>query len=142
MTLFPADGSPGPVSTLLQWALYISHSDQGVVTMAGTSLTARTILFDAAAELDKNGYVFIRVAGSSRLFDLVAWNKEKTLFIAVRRTCSGGISRFARDVSLLASLVKERTLPGIVQIWVFASKEWQRYQILPGGALLIRGGFL
>jgi hypothetical protein len=109
--------------------------------MAGTNLTARTILFDAAAELDKNGYWSIRVAGSTRLFDLVAWNKEETLFIAVRRTRSGGISRFTHDVSLLASLVNEGPVPGIVQIWIYSSKEWQRYQILPGGALLIRGGF-
>jgi hypothetical protein len=110
--------------------------------MAGTNLTSRTILYNAATELDKNGYLFFRVAGSSRLFDLVAYSKEKTLFIAVRRTRSGGISRFTRDVSLLASLVKEGRLPGIVQIWIFASKEWQRYQILPGGAMLIRGGSL
>lgn len=109
--------------------------------MAGTNLTARTILFNAAAELDKNGYRYIRVAGSSRLFDLVAWNKEKILFIRVRRTRSGGISRYPRDVSMLASLVNERSVPGIVQFWIYSSKEWQRYQILSGGALLIRGGF-
>jgi hypothetical protein len=109
--------------------------------MAGTSLTARTILFDSAEELDKNSYRYVRVAGSSRLFDLVAWNKDKTLFIRIKRARSGGISRYTSDVSMLASLVNERSMPGMVQFWIYSSKEWQRYQILPGGALLTRGGF-
>jgi hypothetical protein len=109
--------------------------------MTGTNLTSRAILFDATAELKRCGYHSVRIAGSSRLFDLIAWNSEEFLFIAVRRTRTFGISNYSSHVSRLSSLVRETILPGRVQFWLYTIKEWQRYQILPGGALLIRGGF-
>ncbi|HWQ64878.1 MAG TPA: hypothetical protein VN429_10715 [Methanospirillum sp.] len=124
----------------IEFYTYLLHI--WVVTgMAGTNLTSRAILYDAVAELKRSGYTSIRVAGSSRLFDLIAWNREEFLFIAVRRTRNSGISKYSHHVSQLSSLIREAILPGRVQFWIYAVKEWHRYQILPGGALLLRGGF-
>lgn len=109
--------------------------------MTGTNLTSRAILYDAAAELKRSGYHSVRIAGSSRLFDLIAWNRDGFLCIAVRRARSFGISNHSHHVSQLSSFVRETILPGRVQFWLYAENEWHRYQILPGGALLIRGGF-
>ncbi|PWR70026.1 hypothetical protein DK846_16505 [Methanospirillum lacunae] len=109
--------------------------------MTGTNLTSRAILFDATAELKRSGYHSVRIAGSSRLFDLIAWNRDGFLFIAVRRARNFGISNHSHHVSQLSSLVKETILPGRVQFWLYAENEWHRYQILAGGALLIRGRF-
>ena len=107
--------------------------------MTDTSHTSRSIFFDAAAELAKAGYQCIRVAGSSRPIDLIAWKGEKILFIAVRRTRREGISRFTGDVGRLADLVKTSTLPGVVYLWIYLSNHWFRYRIMPGGALPLRG---
>jgi len=108
--------------------------------MTGTNLTARTILYHAVRELDRAGYQSIRIAGSARLFDLIAWSRKKVLFITVKRTRKGDISRFSDEVGAIASFVSENPLPGMVQFWIYTSDTWQVYQILPGGALRIRGG--
>jgi len=108
--------------------------------MTGTNLTARTILYHATAELDRAGYYSIRIAGSGRLFDLVAWSRQKIIFVTVKRTRKGDISRFSEEVGEIASFISKNPLPGMVQFWIYASHTWQVYQILPGGALRIRGG--
>jgi hypothetical protein len=107
--------------------------------MADNSRTSRAIWYDASAELTLAGYHCIRVAGASRPFDLVAWKDGKFLFIVVRRARSKGVFRFSDEIACLARLVETRTLPGIAYLWIFLSKTWFRYQILPGGAMRIRG---
>ncbi|MDD1730472.1 MAG: hypothetical protein LUQ50_15565 [Methanospirillum sp.] len=104
-----------------------------------TSHTTRSISFHAVTELSMAGYQCIRVAGPSRPFDLIAWKEEKILFIAVRRTRSEGISRFTGDVSRLTDLVKTRTPPGVVYLWIYLSNHCFRYRILPGGAFPVKG---
>nr|WP_319539070.1 hypothetical protein [uncultured Methanospirillum sp.] len=111
-----------------------------VTGMRDNSPASRSILYHAARELDHEGYHSVRIAGSSRPFDLIAWNGETILFIAVRRARSGGISRFSEDVSHLAELASGNTLPGLVYIWIFIFRQWYRYRIMPGGAIPVREG--
>nr|WP_319537819.1 hypothetical protein [uncultured Methanospirillum sp.] len=108
--------------------------------MTGTNLTARTILYTAVAELERAGYHSVRVAGSERLFDLVAWSRKNVLFVTIKRTRNGGISQFSDEVGEIASFLSKNPLPGMVQFWIFTSNTWLIYQILPGGALLLKGG--
>ncbi|PWR74207.1 hypothetical protein [Methanospirillum lacunae] len=108
--------------------------------MTGTSLTARSTLYHAGAELNRAGYHFLRIAGSGRLFDFVAWSRQRIIFVTVKRIRKGDISLFSDDVQELASFLNENHLPGMVQFWIFTSKSWLIYEILPGGALRIRGG--
>ncbi|HWQ64628.1 MAG TPA: hypothetical protein VN429_09455 [Methanospirillum sp.] len=108
--------------------------------MTGTNLTARSTLYHAGAELNRAGYHFLRIAGSGRLFDFVAWTRKKIIFVTVKRTRKGDISRFSDEVQEIASFLSENPLPGMVQFWIFSSSSWLIYQILPGGALRIRGG--
>jgi len=110
--------------------------------MADNSLTSRAILYHAATDLDRAGYHSVRIAGSSRPFDLIAWNGQSILFISVRRARSGGISRFSEDVVRLAELVNSNTLPGIVYLWIYIFRQWFRYRIMPGGALPVRGDLI
>ncbi len=86
------------------------------------------------------GYHSVRIAGSSRPFDLMAWNGQTIRFIAVRRARSGGISRFSEDVTLLAELATGNTLPGPVYLWIFIFRQWHQYRIMPGGAIPVREG--
>jgi Holliday junction resolvase len=108
--------------------------------MTGTHLTARTVLYDAVGELNRAGYCSIRIAGSGRLFDLVAWSRKRILFLTIRRARNGGISQFSEEIGEITSLINQNPLPGMVQFWVYSSHTWQVYQVLPGGALRIRGG--
>ena len=108
--------------------------------MTGTNLTSRTILYTAVAELERAGYHSIRVAGSERLFDLVAWRGNRFIFVTVKRTRNGGISRFSDDVREIATFLSTNSMPGMVQFWIFTSNTWLIYQVLPGGALLLKEG--
>ncbi len=110
-----------------------------VIAMADSSHATRSISFDAVRELQNGGYRSIRVAGTSRIFDLIAWKGEEVIFLVVRRTRSGGIGGFAETVQDLAGFVREKVVPGPVQFWLYRSNTWLRYLILPGGAVPIRG---
>ncbi len=110
-----------------------------VISMADSSHATRSISFDALQELQTGGYRSIRVAGTSRIFDLIAWKGEEILFLVVRRSRSVGIGGFADTVRDLAGFVREKVVPGPVQFWLYRSNTWLRYRILPGGAVPIRG---
>ena len=107
--------------------------------MADNSHQSRSIIFDAATLLKKAGYECVRVAGSSRMFDLIAWKDGNLLFLVLKRSRSG-ISEFTDEVSHLVDLVRTSKVPGKVQFWIYRSPTWNRYQIMPGGALPFEGG--
>lgn len=96
--------------------------------------TSRSIWFDAATQLREAGYESIRVAGSSRPFDLIAWDTDQIIFLVVRRSRNSGISTYATEVTNLAAKVRTG-IPGKVFFWLYRSHNWLRYQIMPGGAL-------
>nr|WP_319539469.1 hypothetical protein [uncultured Methanospirillum sp.] len=107
--------------------------------MSDSSHTARSITFQAISELRSEGYRTARVAGRSRLFDLIAWKGVEILFVVVRRTRSESITGYSDVVQDLSGCVQEKSVPGTVQFWLYRSNFWFRYLILPGGALPVRG---
>lgn len=110
-----------------------------MMEMEDNSHQYRSITFDAASLLKKAGYESVRVAGSSRLFDLIAWKEENILFLVLKRSRTTGISGFTNEVSYLVDLVKARKIPGVVQFWIYQSPSWVRYLIMPGGAFPYQG---
>ncbi len=103
------------------------------MTSQGNSHSCRAAPFEAERFLHEAGFETLRTSGSA-FFDLVAWKSGRVLFLAVKRSRNKGISDWSDEVFRLVDLVKEGTVPGEVHFWVCQSREWRRYQILPGGA--------
>lgn len=108
--------------------------------MPDTSHQERAIAFRAASELNESGYKAARVAGSSRLIDIIAWKGDQILFLGVARSRNAGIIRHAKRILALVDKVKTGEFPGKVQFWVYQAGTWRRYEIMPGGALPITRG--
>ena len=106
--------------------------------MADNNHSSRILSFDVASQRTRAGYHCIRVAGSPRPFDLIAWKGEKILFILLKRSRNAGISRYKDDICRIADLVQTKTLPGAEHLWIYRSSCWVRYQIMPGGAIPAR----
>lgn len=104
--------------------------------MAVSDHAAHAIVFDVASQLKNAGFNCIKATGSARPVDLIAWNKEQILFLAVRRSRNCGITKYTEEVSSLVDLVKSG-VPGKVYFWLLRSGLWHRYQIMPGGAIPI-----
>jgi Holliday junction resolvase len=109
-----------------------------MMEMEDNSHQFRSITFNAATQLKSAGYESVRVAGSGRLFDLIAWKEDTVLFLVLKRSRATGISGYTDEVFHLVDLVKTGKLPGVVQFWIYRSQNWVRYQIMPGGALPIQ----
>jgi hypothetical protein len=109
--------------------------------MSDLSLSGRVAIHAACAILASSGYNAERLAGKERRFDIIAWKQERILGIVIRTARSEGISRYSSLVQSLADIVKKHLFPGEVQVWTLQSHEWQRYRVLPGGAVFITGGF-
>ncbi len=107
--------------------------------MSDSSHAARSITFEAISELKSEGYRTARIAGTSRLFDLIAWKGTEILFVVVRRTRTAAITGYSDVVRDLSGFVQEKSVPGTVQFWLYRSNSWFRYLILPGGALPVKG---
>ncbi|MDD1723495.1 MAG: hypothetical protein LUQ07_00030 [Methanospirillum sp.] len=110
--------------------------------MTDNSHAERSLPFEVTRLLETAGYQSVRIAGSRRPFDLIAWNRENTLFLVVRRARKPGVTAYPDIVHRLATQVSRRSIPGVVQFWVYQSNTWIRYRILPGGAVPLTGGDL
>lgn len=86
--------------------------------------------------LQSSGYQAEKITGNSRRFDIIAWNRDAILGLVIRTSKSRGIGGFPTLVGELAEMVQRRLFPGEIQIWILQSHEWNRYQVLPGGAIL------
>ena len=49
---------------------------------------------------------------------MIAWNKEKIIFLIIRRSQNYGITKFADEVVSLVEMVKTG-IPGKVQFWMY-----------------------
>ena len=114
----------------------------GVRGMTDSSHAGRSLPFEVARHLETAGYQSVRIAGSTRPFDLIAWNQEKILFLVVRRTRKPGITAYPEVVHRLVTQVSRHAIPAMVQFWVYQSDTWIRYRIMPGGAVPLSGGDL
>lgn len=103
--------------------------------MIESSHQARSVFFGAATQLNSEGYSTLRVAGSSRLFDLVAWKKKELLFLIVKRSRIVDISEFSDEISRIVAELRDGNIPGEVQFWIYKAPQWFRFHILPGGIL-------
>ena len=104
--------------------------------------SGRVAVHTACALLTSSGYTAERITNTKKRFDIIAWNNSKLLGIVVRTSRAGGIARFSSLVQSLAEIVRKQQFPGEVRIWILQSHEWQRYRVLPGGAIHLTGGFL
>jgi hypothetical protein len=111
-----------------------------VMEMTYSSHAARSIFFTAASQLESGGYRTIRVAGTIRPFDIIAWKDRQILFLVIRRSRAGALSVYADTIRDLAGQVNDESIPGMVQFWIFRSQHWFRYRILPGGAVPLEWG--
>jgi len=114
------------------------QENKEVAIMCNDGPAGRVAKYTAQSILHSEGYMTGKLTGTPRLFDIIAWKKEKLLGLAVRTSRSKGIAGFPALVSELAALVHNRLFPGDIQVWILQSCEWKRYQILAGGAILQR----
>lgn len=106
--------------------------------MAANSHSLRAATFHALARLSLSGYHAERICGKSRLFDIIAWNTERVMFLTVRTSRTRSLSRFSSDILNLCKLVHTHRVPGQIQFWLYCNAEWSQYQILTGGAMPVR----
>ena len=99
----------------------------------------RTAVYTAISILKSSGYIAEKVTGSSRRFDIIAWNRDKLIGFVIRRSRTKGIAGYSSLIAELAGLVQKQLFLGEIQVWLFQSYEWKRYQVLPGGAIEISG---
>jgi hypothetical protein len=96
-----------------------SRPTRGKTEMIESSHQARTVFFGAATRLNSEGYTTLRVAGSSRLFDLVAWKKNELLFLIVKRSRIVDISEFSVEIARIVAELREGNIPAEVQFWIY-----------------------
>ncbi len=106
------------------------------------SLTLRAAIYHALARLSLSGYQAERICGKTRLFDIIAWNKERIVFLAIRTSRTRSLTRFSDELISLCRLVNSHPVPVQIQFWLYCNAEWSQYQILSGGAMPIREGSL
>jgi hypothetical protein len=103
----------------------------------------RSAEYGAKALLIQQGWEVARVTerdgAHPALFHLIAWDvKQGFLFIRI------GSPRMKRsavltEIERLSAHVRTGKYPGKVQFWIEKEKHWNRYQILPGGAVWLSG---
>ncbi len=86
--------------------------------------------------LQDEGYLVEKITGGKTLFHLIAWKKEEEiLFIRIRRSRKLGMIQFSEDILQLSELVKGKSVPGVVELWILSNRNWKKYRILAGGAV-------
>ena len=95
---------------------------------------------EAKRILERDGYQVLRAVNPAP-FNLLAWkNSTEILCLVVRRSKSVSITGYSESVNTVSELVKTGKAPGECQFWIRYPSLWKRFQILPGGALLIEEG--
>jgi hypothetical protein len=103
--------------------------------------TRRTAEYRAKDLLVHEGYEVVRVterAGALPiLFHLIAWRQEPGIHLIRIGSSRMSSCTFNKEVERLSFHVKNEWYPGDVQFWIAKGGRWERYQILPGGAIPI-----
>lgn len=97
--------------------------------------------YTAQSLLKSAGFSAEKITGTSRTFDLIAWNYHEIIGLVIRTSRSEGISGFSSLVEELSKIVQKHWFPGEIQLWILKAHEWNRYRILPGGAMPCSGRF-
>lgn len=97
----------------------------------------RVSIREAVHNLEAEWYQVARVAGTFRLFDLIAWKNKKLLFLVIRSARKAKIDLFPDELTALTGSIKAGTIPGDVQLWIRQQTGWAKWQIFSGGAQLI-----
>ena len=78
--------------------------------------------------LEDMGYNVIRSRGSHGLFDVVAFNKDVTRFIQIKKTKEKSIPAYIRERNVLADLAVSGSIR--VEFWVWQERKgWQFFLI-------------
>ena len=101
----------------------------------------RVAKYAAQSLLRSSGYSAEKITGMSRIFDIIAWDRDRILGLVIRSSKSKGVTGFTSLVSDLSGIGQNRLFPGDIELWILISREWRRYRVLPGGAMLCPGGF-
>lgn len=103
--------------------------------MVGNSHSLRAARFLALSRLSHSGYQAERIGGSQRWFDIIAWNRQKILYLIVRTSRTRSVRTFSSEILLLCSLVRNLPFSGEIQFWLYCNADLIRYQVLAGGAV-------
>ena len=100
----------------------------------------KAVEIEAKWILEQEGYQVLRAVAPAP-FDLIAWKSPSTILcLSVRRSRSVSINGYSKCVNDLSELVRSGKAPGECQFWIKYPSFWKRFEILPGGALLIKEG--
>lgn len=106
--------------------------------MSSETRSRRCATWTAISDLRSLGYICDRCIGKDRNFDIIAWNRDSILGLLVRAARTASIRTFQEEISKISTLAQERMTPGSAELWLYHPGGRQRYQILPGGAIIIR----
>lgn len=108
--------------------------------MPANSPQGKAVENEAKHILEQEGFQVLRAVNPAP-FDLLAWKDSSTILcVSVRRSKSVSINGYSECVNVLSELVRSGKAPGECQFWIRYPSLWKRFEILPGGALLIREG--
>ncbi|HWQ63665.1 MAG TPA: hypothetical protein VN429_04545 [Methanospirillum sp.] len=103
--------------------------------------TRRTVEYVARNILLREGYAVLRVTerqgGIPSLFHLIAWREDLGILFVRTGSTRMSVHSFNKQVERLSLYVRTCWYPGDVQFWIAKGGEWDKYQILPGGAIPI-----
>lgn len=99
----------------------------------------RTAVHEAISLLKRDKYQVLRVAGTDRLYDLVAYRPGDLLFVVVRTSRTGEITKFPEELREIVADIRAG-FSRSVQFWVRQMHGWNQYEVTHGGALRLPGG--
>ncbi|MDX8548977.1 hypothetical protein KHC33_15290 [Methanospirillum sp. J.3.6.1-F.2.7.3] len=106
--------------------------------MAADSKASRCAIWFAIHDLKTRGYLTDRCCGKNRVFDIIAWNQDSVLGLIIRSARNQALTSFHDDIAHISALVQRNQTPGKTELWLYHPGGRSRYQILPGGAMLLR----
>lgn len=106
--------------------------------MTADTRNRRCLVWYVIRLLREQGYQGDRCTGTDRTFDLIAWKNGLVLALCIRTARKPGIKPFQSDITRISGLVGRKLVPGIIQFWLCHPGGITKYQILAGGATLIR----
>lgn len=99
---------------------------------------SRVAVGEARKSLQDDGYIAERVINPTGLYDIVAWNRDRIVLVAVRSSRILKLSSFHDHITKLTRIIRDN--PDHikdVEFWIYRSPGWAKWRVTQGGAISI-----
>jgi len=98
--------------------------------------SVRVAVQEAKGILQRDGYRAERVISEARIYDLVAWKRDRILLVAVRSSRLLKLSDYHEKIWQLSNIIRNDPDPRRdVEFWIYRSPGWAMWQVVSGGAI-------